>query len=450
MARYVIIGNSAGGIGAAEAIRQVDRTGSLVVVSDEPYPVYSRPLISEYLAGEADLDKMLYRPRDFYAKNGIDTLFGRKAARLNFQPNYVELEDGEKVPWDNLLLATGGVPFVPRTEGSGRDGVLTFTTLGDAKAIESKLDKARSALVIGGGLIGISVTEALVKRGLQVTIVELKDRILNVLLDEDASALAERAVKAAGVRIVTGHTVTQIIGRTDEDASVGGVILDDGETIPCDLVIMAIGVIPRVDLARQTEIKINRGILVDRAMRTSVANVYACGDAAEAFDFVTGTNRVVPIWPNAYIGGRVAGFNMAGVPAEYAGGTAMNSLNYFGLSIVSAGVVSADGEDGYAVIGEKRLAEGVYKKIILKEEIVVGMTFVGEIERSGIVLGLMRDRVRVDGFSADLVSPNLSFASFPKELRKQRLNVARMNGTLEAAASNSQQRVEQEEEYADE
>ena len=304
--------------------------------------------------------------------------------------------------------------------------------------------------MIGGGLIGISVTEALVKRGLQVTIVELKDRILNVLLDEDASALAERAVKAAGVRIVTGHTVTQIIGRTDEDASVGGVILDDGETIPCDLVIMAIGVIPRVDLARQTEIKINRGILVDRAMRTSVANVYACGDAAEAFDFVTGTNRVVPIWPNAYIGGRVAGFNMAGVPAEYAGGTAMNSLNYFGLSIVSAGVVSADGEDGYAVIGEKRLAEGVYKKIILKEEIVVGMTFVGEIERSGIVLGLMRDRVRVDGFSADLVSPNLSFASFPKELRKQRLNVARMNGTLEAAASNSQQRVEQEEEYADE
>ncbi|MBI4318083.1 MAG: NAD(P)/FAD-dependent oxidoreductase [Chloroflexi bacterium] len=439
MATYVIVGNSAGGIGAAEAIRQVDKENELVMISDEPFPAYSRPLISEFLAGETTLEKMLYRPRDFYARHNVYAVLGKKAARLSFDPKYVELEDGERIAWEKLLIATGGTPFVPKTEGSDKTGVFTFTTLKDAQAIEGKLRGARSAVVIGGGLIGISVTEALVKRGLQVSVVELKDRILNILLDEEASALAEDAVNKAGVRIITGHTVARILGHQDDDATVGGVVLDDGEVVACDIVVMAIGVVPRVELARETPIKINRGILVDRAMRTNVPDVYACGDVAEAYDFVWQSNRVTPIWPNAYIGGRVAGFNMAGIAAEYAGGTAMNSLNYFGLAIVSAGMVSPDGQASYEVLVEKRLDEGVYKKVILRDGTVVGMAFVGEIDRSGIVLGLMRDGVPVDSFKSHLTSANLNFALFPEQLRKARLGLTGLTGP-----ATSEDQVDQE------
>ena len=134
--RYLIIGNSAGGIGAAEAIREVDKAGAITIISDEPYPAYSRPLISEYLANRCPLERMLFRPPDFYEKNNIRTLFGEKVAQVNFNEHVVKLESGRTLTWQKLLLATGGLPIVPRIEGIGLKGVFTFTKLDDAKAID--------------------------------------------------------------------------------------------------------------------------------------------------------------------------------------------------------------------------------------------------------------------------------------------------------------------------
>ena len=188
-------------------------------------------------------------------------------------------------------------------DGLDKKGVFTFMTLDDAKRIGEKLAEAKRAVVIGVGLIGISVTEALKKCGVAVTIIELMNRILGTVLDEEASRMVGDVVSEAGVDIRTGHTVKTIIGRDSDDGTVGGVILDDGESIPCDLVIVAIGVVPQIDLVKDTEIKVNRGILVDRQMETSYPGVYACGDVAEAYDFIYASNRVVPIWPNAHIGG---------------------------------------------------------------------------------------------------------------------------------------------------
>lgn len=148
-------------------------------------------------------------------------------------------------------------------------------------------------------------------------------------------------------------------------------------------------------------------------MATSAADVYACGDAAEAYDFVYGENRLIPVWPNAYIGGRTAGFNMAGVPTEYPGGTAMNSLKYFGLDAVSAGMVKPP-DDGYEVLSEKY--DTAYRKVILKEGLVVGMVFVGNIEKSGIVFGLMKDKVNVDGFKRELLAHDFGLISLPEEI----------------------------------
>ena len=413
--KYLIIGNSAGGIGAAEAIRQVDKAGAITIISDEPYLAYSRPLISDYLAEGCPLERMLFRPADFYERNNICTLLGTKVAALDVEKRTVRLEDERTVNWEKLLLAIGGAPIVPQIKGIDRSAVFTFTTLDDAKEIAQFLHRFRSrvaqAVVIGGGLIGASATEALVKRGIKVTIVEMKERILNIILDEEASALEETTLREADVNIITDHTVAEIISYW-EDATTG-VILDDGTPIPCDLVVVAIGVQPRTELVSDTGIKINRGIVVDSYMATSNPDVYACGDAAEAYDFVYDECRLTPIWPNAYVGGRVAGFNMAGVATAYPGGTSMNSLKYFGLDAVSAGMVNPP-DESYEVLSNKQGSD--YRKVILKDGVLVGMVFVGNIEKSGIVFNLMKDRVNVESFKQALVAEDFGLASLPEEL----------------------------------
>jgi NAD(P)H-nitrite reductase large subunit len=413
--RYLIIGNSAGGIGAAEAIREIDKEGSIIMISDEPYPSYSRPLISKYLTRERSLESMLFRPLEFYSQNNITSILGKKVGSLGLGERTAELENGEHISWEKLLVASGGVPIVPKMEGAGKRGIFTFTTLDDAKAIDEFIENANSAVVIGGGLIGISVTEALKKRGVKVTVVEMKDRILNTILDEQASSIAEEALKKAGIRIITGRTVAEITGKE----LVRGVVLDNGEDIPCSMVVVAIGVSPRTELAKGTEIKVNRGITVDNHMSTSYPDVYSCGDAAEAYDFVYCTNRLTPIWPNAYIGGRVAGYNMAGVKAEYPGGTGMNSLNYFGLDIAAAGIAVPPEGNGYELINKQK--DGIYQRVVLKDDLVVGIVFVGAIEKAGILFSLMRDRVKVSNFKKMLLNDNFGLVSLPKELWQRRL-----------------------------
>jgi NAD(P)H-nitrite reductase large subunit len=411
---YLIIGNSAGGIGAVEAIREVDKKNSITIVSDEPYPAYSRPLISEYLACERTLDEMLFRPADFYEKNNINLLAGKAAKRLDLPRRIAELVSGEKIGWKKLLLATGGLPIVPKMEGLNKKGVFKFLTLDDAKAIDKFLKDYSRAVVIGGGLIGVSVSEALTKRHVPVTIIEMKDRLLNTILDERASAIAEAMIKEAGIRVIVNSTVSEVLGEN----SVEGVVLDSGERIPCDLVVIAIGVLPRTELVQGTDIKINRGILIDRYMSTSVPDVYCCGDVAEAYDFILDANRLTPIWPNAYIGGRTAGLNMAGTKTEYPGGTAMNSVNYFGLDVTSAGIVNPV-DSQHEVI--TRNVDSVYQKIILKGGQIIGMVFVKDIEKSGLIFGLMRDKVDVSGFKQSLLTDDFGLAYMPEEVWRERL-----------------------------
>jgi NAD(P)H-nitrite reductase large subunit len=416
-AKYLIIGNSAGGIGAAEAIREVDEQGSIMMVSDEPYPAYSRPLISEHLAEGCSLERMRYRPADFYERNLISTILGQKAVSLDLTERTLTLDSGSTISWQKLLLATGGLPIVPPIKGAERKGIFTFSTLDDAKAIDRYLDETDRVVVIGGGLIGVSVTEALVKRGARVTIVEMKDRVLNTILDEEVSALEDSVLRQAGVDIITGHVVSEINGRGKE---VHGVTLDDGTRIPCRMVIIAIGVRPRTDLVNGTGIKVNRGIIVDREMATSHPDVYACGDVAEAFDVTWGECRLTPIWPNACLGGRTAGFNMAGRSTEYPGGMAMNSLKYFGLNVVSAGMVMPP-DESYEVLTSSK--DSAYRKVILKDGVVVGLIFAGDIEKAGIIRNLIKNQMKVSEFKQALVADDFGLTSLPGELWRPELEL---------------------------
>jgi NAD(P)H-nitrite reductase large subunit len=420
MSKYVIVGGSAAGLGAVEAIRDVDPAGSITVITDEACSHYSRPMISDFVSGKADLKKMNCRTEDFWKQNNVEALIG-KATALNLTEKTVQLESGEKVQYGKLLLATGGKPFVPKTEGSEKDGVFTFTTIGDAQRIAAKIDavKAKAAVVIGGGLIGISVTEALVKRGLKVTMVELQDKILSLLLDAKGSDIMEAVVKKAGVDVITGQSVQKILGKQDNDGAVGGVLLTKGGQVACDMVIMAIGVVPRTELVVGSAVKTNRGIVVDNLMQTTVADVYASGDVAEAYDYIINQNRALPLWPLAVLEGQVAGYNMAGKKTTYGGGTNMSSLKYFGVPIVSIGLANPKEDPTLEVLVKQDLEHNIYKKLVLRNNIIVGMTLVNCIERAGVLFYLIKNAVNAKKYKKELLSDDFSWANLPESMQRK-------------------------------
>ena len=422
MAKYVIIGASAAGIAAVEAIRKVDSAGAVTVITEEACAHYSRPMISDLVSGKADSQKMKCKTDDFWKINNAEALLNKKVTALNLTEKTLSLESGEKVSYEKLLLATGGKPIVPKMEGQEKDGVFTFTNIAEAQRLAAKIDSinAKSAVVIGAGLIGISVTEALIKRGLKVTVVELQEKILSLLLDAKASDIVEAVIRKAGVNFATGQSVQKIIGRPENAGAVGGVLLTKGDQIPCDLVIVAIGVIPRTELVVGSAVKINRGIVVDNFMQTSVPDVYASGDVAEAFDFILGQNRLLPLWPLAVLEGRVAGYNMAGVKTTYEGGTNMSSLKYFGIPLVSIGNANPKPDDTtLEILVKQDPPNNIYKKLVLKNNVIVGMTLVNCIDRAGILFNLMKDRVNVKKFKQDLLKDEFGWAFLPVTLQRK-------------------------------
>jgi NAD(P)H-nitrite reductase large subunit len=414
----VIIGNSAAAVGAIEAVRKVDRSIPMTVISDEPYGVYSRPLISHLLSGEIRSDQIFYRPKNFYLKNDVQPLLRRRVVKVDFDKKSVKLENGEKISYSRLLIATGGTPFIPKIEGLDKTGIYTFTKLEDVKKILSALKDVKKAVVIGGGLIGLKAAEALKKRNVEVTIVELTEHILSLTLDETASSILEKALKREGIQLITSNTVEAILG----DSMVDSVRLTSGGTLKTQLVIVAIGVIPNVEPFRKTPLHIEKGILVNERMETNLPNVYAAGDVTQAYDKILKTYRTIPIWPNAYLQGKIAGYQMAGSKKfRYEGGFMMNSIEVADIPTISIGLTNSPSDDGYQVIKKFDRQSNTYRKIVLKEDRVLGAVFTGHIDRAGIVTGLLRDGIKVKGFKKELMSEQFGLVSFPKALRKEKL-----------------------------
>jgi NAD(P)H-nitrite reductase large subunit len=247
----------------------------------------------------------------------------------------------------------------------------------------------------------------------------LQEKILSLLLDAKASDIVEGVVKKAGVDIVTGQSVQKILGKPDNDGVVGGVILTKGNQIPCDLIIVAIGVVPRTELVTGTAVKTNRGIVVDNTMQTNVPDVYASGDVAEAYDFIMNQNRLLPLWPLAVLEGQVAGYNMAGKKIMYMGGTNMSSLKYFGIPIVSIGLANPKEDPALEVLVKNDAEHNVYKKLVLKNNVIVGLTLVNCIERAGVFFYLMKNTINVKKFKQKLLADDFGLATLPVGLQRK-------------------------------
>jgi NAD(P)H-nitrite reductase large subunit len=414
--RIVIIGNSVAMVGAVEAIRKYDTSSEIVVISDETYHVYSRPLISYYLGNLVSEEKMIYREKDFYRKNKVETVFGIKAISIDERKKEVHLENGDSISFDKLLIATGGKPIIPPVEGLNKKNVHTFIKMDDAKKLKEAAKPGSKAVIVGGGLIGFKAAEGLHHLGVDVTIVELADRILSTILDAEGASLVSQSLQNDGIKIITGTTVDKIIG----DEYVKGVLLKNGQELEADNLIIAIGVVPNVDVVRNTSISINRGILVDNTMKTSVEDVYAAGDVAEGYDMLVESNRVVPIWPNAYMQGEIAGYNMIGINKSFKGIFPMNSIGYKNTNMITAGITNPQQEE-FEIISKIDHNRKYYKKFVVKENRLVGFILINDIDRAGLFTGFIKNETDITPFKKYLLNDDFGFIYLPKKLRKAKM-----------------------------
>jgi len=415
--RYVIIGNSAAAVGAVEGIRSVDSDGEIILISQEPYHTYSRPLISYYLAGKATEANMYYRPRHFYEENRVKAYLGTKVSCLNVQQKELSLEpNGMKLSYDKLLVASGGRPVVPPAFEGERKNVFHFHCWDDIKNIDFYMqsNSVSKSLVIGGGLVGLKAAESLIYRKQGVTVVEAGNYLLNTILDEEAALLLKRHLLNKGVNITTGNKVVSVSGRE----AVEKVRMEDGSELETDMVILAAGVRPNFEWLADSGVRVDVGIVVGDFMETSLEGVFAAGDVAQAYDLVYEEKRVVPILPNAYLQGRTAGMNMAGVETRYPGGIAFNSIPILGLNIVTAGL-STEKTREFSIF-RKQTSELSYRKLVCRGSCLVGFIMMGDIQRCGIYRYLIREKIDLSGLRDRLLEGDFGLLDLPEGCELQR------------------------------
>lgn len=413
--RYIIIGNSAAGLNGAEAIRARDPEGTVTIVSSEDYPAYSRCLIPYFMEGKVTEADMLYRPSDYYEANKFARMFGKIAVSVDPLAKTVMLDNGEELEYDRLLIATGGSPEIPDTPGMNNDGVFGFRTTVDLKEILRVARTAKSAIVIGGGCVGLMAASGLHSLGLKVSVVIRSPHLLSQIADAEAGEIFRRRFEENGISVITGSDVIEVLG----DGKVEAVKLENGKELACQIIVVGKGVNANIDLVKNTDIRTHWGIIVDDTLRTSVADVFAAGDVAETMDIVTGHETVNAIWPAAAEQGRIAGANMAGADRCYLGSMRMNSAEFFGLPLISIGVVKPKTQD-YEVLVRHIPEKNVFRKVVLRDNVVLGAVLVGKIDSAGVYASLMRKKVDISSVKDRLLDSSFGFGTILPLVAEQR------------------------------
>lgn len=402
--KYLIIGNSAAAVGCIDGIRKTDPRGEIVLVSDEKYHTYSRPLISYWLAGKVDDAHMSYRPADYYEKKRVKTMLGRRVTALDSEKKTASLDNGETLSFDRVFVGTGSRPFVPPIEGvKDCKAAVTFLSWDSAKEVQ-KLAKADSRVVVlGAGLIGLKVCEGVAGHVKSVTVVEMASHLMPSILDDESAAMFQRHIEKNGVSFLFGDPAAKVEGDT--------LTLGSGKTLGFDILVVAAGVRPNTELVKDAGGEVGRGIVVDDRSRTSLPDVYAAGDCVETNDVVTGVRKIMALLPNAYMQGEAAGINMAGGDASFAKSMPMNAIGFFGMPLVTAG--SYDG-DAYTETGV-----GSYRKLVFKGDRLVGYILVGDVDRAGIYTALIREKIDLKGVDVDLLRKHPQLMLFGRSDRKR-------------------------------
>ncbi|MDR1642819.1 MAG: FAD-dependent oxidoreductase [Clostridiales bacterium] len=414
---YAIIGNSAAAIGCVEGIRKIDKAGEIAIVSSEPHHTYARPLISYLLQGKTTEEKMKYRLEGFYEENGCSLLAPRTAVSIDTAAKSVTLDGGEELRYNKLLVATGSTPFTPKMQGLenvSEDDKHFFMSLDDARKLASRISKESKVLIIGAGLIGLKCAEGIAGRVKSINVVDLAPRILSSILDAEGASLIQERLEFNNIRF---HLATSVQSfESSNNKSAYGATLANGEELGFDQLVLAVGVTPSVELAKNAGIEASRGIMINSKMQTSAPDVYAAGDNTMSFDVSSGQSKVLALLPNAYIQGECAGVNMAGGDASFENAIPMNAIGFFGQHVLTAGTY-----EGEVFVSSSK---DCWKKLFVSGDVLKGFMIIGDPSRAGIYTNLVRERTSLSSIDFDLLREQPVLAAFAKPWRSANLGGA--------------------------
>lgn len=405
--RYAIIGGGPGGLSAAEEIRRIDAQGQITMVSNEKHDFYSRPGLAYYLLGIIPEEQLYYRRDNPHRDLGL-TLIHDEAAALDPGNHLVHLARQGSLKYDRLLIATGAGTVLPALPGIESTGVVTLDSLDDARRIIRLARRAKNAVVVGGGITALEIAEGLAARGVRTTYLLRKDRYWRNVLDQDESSMVEARLTEEGIQIYRNTSVQEIMQRSNR---VHAARLADGREIRCDILAIAIGIRPRIDLAASAGLETSRGILTDEYFQSSAPDVYAAGDVAQVLDVSSGEHKLDSLWWVAVEQGRLSGMNMTGMQVAYRKGMPFNVTKVAGITTTIMGRVGMDevdedlvtiirgdsdtwreSDDGLVVEADSEIS---HLRVIVGESCIEGAILMGDQELSRPLQGLIQNRADV-------------------------------------------------------
>lgn len=380
--RYIVVGASAAGISGAKTLRELDKDAEIILVSKDEN-VYSRCILHHYISGHRDIEPLDFTDRDFFEKYNIEWKKGLEVKSIDDREHVIGLSNGESLKYDKILLATGASAFIPPVENLREaKNVVGLRNLEDAIKIKEEAEKVKNVVVLGAGLVGIDAIAGLAFKDLNVTLVEMGDRVLPIQLDKYASSKYEKRFEDAGVKLKLGVRAEKVL--IDENKNPKALLINTGEEIPCELIIVATGVRSNVAFLKDSSIETDRfGLIINEKGETNARDVYGAGD-------ITGRN---PIWPTAVKEGIIAANNMVGneiFMEDFFG--SKNTMNFLGLTTMSLGVVNVP-DDSYTE--EIDISGENYKKIIHKDGKIYGAIIQGDLSYAGVLTQLIKEKIHV-------------------------------------------------------
>ncbi|MCB0012568.1 MAG: NAD(P)/FAD-dependent oxidoreductase [Anaerolineales bacterium] len=440
--QYVIIGNGAAGVSAAETIRGQDETGRITIISDEPYPLYSRPGIAYLILDQIDEKQIFSRKPAFYEQNRFELLYGR-VSKIDPLAQRLVMSDGKLIPYDVLLLAVGAGPVPAPFPGADLEGVVSFDTLQDVHRVKKLARKARQAVVVGGGITAMELAEGFNHHRVRTHILQRGTRIWPRLFNQAESDIIEQQIRHEGIQVHYREEVAEAIGRRGKVAAVR---LKSGQEMKCQLIGVAIGVRPNLALVRELPIETDRGILVDEYMQTSCANIFAAGDVAQVYDRWTQAHHLDILWPSAISEGRQAGYNMVAVargqgqPQMYQKGSPFNAAMLFGLHVTVIGRMGeGEAEDntevGYLSRGSSHVWTAPFStqfrsaydrngpaslRLVISDSRIVGALLIGNQQLADTIRDLVEKEVNIKPIEEHLLSGNYPLPELLQAVARQR------------------------------
>ena len=395
--RYVVIGASAAGISGAKTLRELDKEAEIVLVSKDEN-VYSRCILHHYISNHRDVDALNFTSKEFFEENNITWMKGLEVKALNDKDQVLELSSGETLSYDKLLVCSGASAFIPPVPGL-REGnnVVGLRNLDDAILIKEQAKKVKNVVVLGAGLVGIDAVSGLLGQGLNISLVEMSNKILPLQLDKHVSDVYEKKFIEEGVSLKLNVKAEKLL--LDENNNPKALLLNTGEEVPCELVVVATGVRSNIAFMENSNVECDRfGLIIDAKGKTNVENIYGAGD-------VTGRN---PIWPTAVKEGIIAAHNMLGkemIMTDFFG--SKNTMNFVGIATMSLGMVEPADE---TYIVETKVEGDNYKKIIHKDGKIYGAIIQGDLSYAGVLTQLIKENIDVSKVTKSLF--DIDYADF--------------------------------------